>query len=235
MLGIVIPAHNEEDHIATAVHAAAAAARHQALGGEHVEILVVLDSCQDLTGVRASQHGARTLSLRGRNVGYARAAGAAALLAMGARWLAFSDADSRVSESWLSDQISLGADAVCGTVTVDDWSSHGEHAPWLRAHFQESYRDADGHTHVHGANLGVSAAAYRRAGGFKHLPCSEDQQLVDALVASGAQVAWSARPRVVTSARRDVRAQGGFGSHLSAVAASRGHPRGRGAHAWAAA
>ncbi|HYP69490.1 MAG TPA: glycosyltransferase [Variovorax sp.] len=220
MLGIVIPAHNEENQIAVAVHAASAAARHRDLHGEHVEILVVLDSCSDLTGVRACQHGAHTFSLRGRNVGYARAAGAAALLAMGARWLAFSDADTRVSEEWLSHQLSLNADAVCGTVAVDDWSSHGEYAPLLRAHFQETYRDADGHSHVHGANLGVSASAYRRAGGFRHLRCSEDQQLVDALVSSGARVAWSAKPRVVTSARRDVRVSGGFGSALSAVVTS---------------
>jgi len=220
MLGIVIPAHNEEERIAAAVGAASAAARHPKLQGEPVEILVVLDSCDDLTGVRACQHGAHTLSLRGRNVGFARAAGAAALLAMGARWLAFSDADTRVSEAWLAEQISLGADAVCGTVSVDDWSCHGDSAPWLREHFGKNYRDVDGHSHVHGANLGVSASAYRRAGGFKHLRCCEDRHLVDALAASGARIAWSARPRVVTSARRDMRAHGGFGSHLEQIAAT---------------
>jgi len=220
MLGIVIPAHNEEERIAVAVAAAAAASRHPGLGGESVEILVVLDSCDDLTGVRAGQHGARTLSLRGRNVGFARAAGAAAMLAIGARWLAFSDADTRVSEGWLCEQLLLGADAVCGTVAVDDWSCHGDSAQWLREHFDATYQDVDGHSHVHGANLGVSARAYRNAGGFRHLRCCEDRHLVDALAASGARIAWSARPRVVTSARRDVRAQGGFGSHLSSAAAS---------------
>lgn len=225
MLGIVIPAHNEEECIAAAVGAASRAARHPGLRGEPVEILVVLDSCDDLTGVRACQHGAHTLSLRGRNVGAARAAGAEALLAMGARWLAFSDADSRVSDGWLAEQISLGADAVCGTVSVDDWSCHGDSEAWLREHFGRHYRDADGHSHVHGANLGVSAGAYRRAGGFKHLRCSEDRRLVDALAASGAHIAWSARPRVVTSARRDMRAHGGFGSHLESIAAARAGAR----------
>ncbi|SFN39738.1 glycosyltransferase family 2 protein [Variovorax sp. OV329] len=221
MLGIVIPAHNEEECIAAAVEAAASAARHPRLQGEAVEILVVLDSCDDLTAVRACQHGARTLSLRGRNVGYARAAGATALLAIRARWLAFSDADSRVSDAWLAEQISLDADAVCGTVSVDDWSSHGDAAPMLREHFRKTYRDADGHSHVHGANLGVSASAYRRVGGFRHLACCEDRHLVDALSAGGARIAWSARPRVVTSARRDTRAHGGFGSHLADIAAAR--------------
>ena len=221
MLGIVIPAHNEEKSIAMSVSAARAAARHADLRGEAVEILVVLDSCDDLTGIRACQHGAHTLSVRGRNVGFARAAGAAALLAMGARWLAFSDADTRVEQEWLTHQLALDADVVCGTVAVADWSGHGEDAQWLRAQFQRDYRDADGHSHVHGANLGVSASAYRRAGGFRHLRCSEDQHLVDALVASGARVVWSAKPRVVTSARRDVRVQGGFGSKLNALVQAR--------------
>lgn len=220
MLGIVIPAHNEEEHIAAAVGCAVAAARHSALRGEPVEVLVVLDGCEDATGIVACQRGARTLSVRGRNVGFARAAGAAALLAMGARWLAFSDADTRVSNDWLVAQLSLDADAVCGTVTVDDWSCHGEAAHWLRTRFHASYEDREGHSHVHGANLGVSARAYRRAGGFRHLRCSEDKHLVHALAASGAHIAWSAKPRVVTSARRDVRAQGGFGSHLSDLLAA---------------
>ena len=228
MLGIVIPAHNEEHYIAASVGSAMAAARDTRLNGESVEVLVVLDGCDDATGVIACRCGAHTLSVRGRNVGFARAAGAAALLAMGARWLAFSDADTRVSHNWLGDQLSLGADAVCGTVTVDDWSCHGQAAHWLRAHFHATYQDCEGHSHVHGANLGVSAKAYRNAGGFKHLKCSEDKHLIHALAETGARIAWSAKPRVVTSARRDVRAHGGFGSRLAglvAAAPAGAHPR----------
>jgi hypothetical protein len=70
-----------------------------------------------------------------------------------------------------------------------------------------------------GANLGMSAAAYRRAGGFSPLACHEDVALVEALIASGADVAWSSRPRVVTSARLDSRADGGFGTLLARLAA----------------
>jgi len=221
MLGIVIPAHNEEGRIAASVAAANVAAHHAKLAGEAAEVVVVLDDCDDATGVLAARSGARTLSLRGRNVGFARAAGAAALLAMGARWLAFTDADTRVAPGWLADQISLGADAVCGTVDVDDWADYGNDAVWMREHFIAAYDDRDGHGHIHGANLGVSAHAYRRAGGFRHLACDEDKQLVHSLEASGARIAWCAAPRVTTSARRDVRATGGFGTTLARSLAAR--------------
>ncbi len=214
MLGIVIPAHNEERDIAACVEAARQAARDPLLGEEPVEVLVVLDSCTDATAVRAAQAGAHTLSIRARNVGTARAMGAEALLARGARWLAFTDADTVVSPGWLSDQLALDAEAVCGSIGVDDWSPHGAHAALIHAHFLETYTDADGHSHIHGANMGVSADAYRRAGGFKHLRCSEDVAFVRALEAAGVQIAWSARPRVVTSARRNARAAGGFADAL---------------------
>lgn len=221
MLGIVIPAHNEARLIGAALAAARAAANHPRLGGEAVEVMVVLDSCSDATGMIASRAGVRTVSVSARNVGVARAIGAEAMLDLGVRWLAFTDADSVVSPSWLVDQLALDADAVCGPISVDDWSCHGAHAAALHAHFLRTYLDADGHRHIHGANLGVSAAAYRRAGGFRPLACSEDVALVRALEASGARIAWSARPRVVTSARHVGRAPGGFATALcEAVAAN---------------
>ncbi|RZL92965.1 MAG: glycosyltransferase [Variovorax sp.] len=214
MLGIVIPAHNEESGIVTCVASVMQAARHPALREEPVEIIVVLDNCSDATGILAAGAGAATVTIRARNVGMARAAGAEAALARGARWLAFTDADTRVAPDWLVEQLALDADAVCGTVGVSDWSPHGEHADLLHAHFLETYLDRDGHRHIHGANLGVSAQAYRRAGGFRHLACSEDVAFVNALEASGARIAWSARPRVDTSARQDARASGGFADAL---------------------
>lgn len=219
MIGIVIPAHNEEQVIRNCLAAVRRASQHPALMGEPVETVVVLDDCTDATRVAAAAAGATTLSVRARNVGMARAAGAQALLERGARWLAFTDADTVVSNAWLADQLALEADVVCGTVCVQDWSPHGANAELLEAHFSETYFDHDGHRHVHGANLGVSAVAYREVGGFKHLVCGEDEALVAALVAAGRQVAWSALPRVVTSARVNARAPGGFaGALLNAVA-----------------
>jgi glycosyltransferase involved in cell wall biosynthesis len=219
MLGIVIPAHNEEQLIRACLAATRLSSQHPDLGGEPVETIVALDDCSDATGVLAACCGAMTVTIRARNVGMARAVGAEALLARGARWLAFTDADTLVSQDWLAAQLALGTDVVCGTVSVNDWSPHGGNAALLQSHFQQTYFDVEGHRHVHGANLGVSAAAYRRVGGFRHLACSEDAALVQALVDAGHTVAWSTLPRVVTSARTDARAQGGFaGALLQAVA-----------------
>ena len=190
------------------------AARCDELQGEPVAVIVVLDSCSDSSWAVARRCGAMTIAVDARNVGAARAAGARRAIELGARWLAFTDADSVVAPSWLAVQLDLRSDAVCGTVTVEDWGSYGEH---MRAHYDASYTDADGHRHIHGANLGVSTAAYVAAGGFRALESSEDVALVDMLQLHGALIAWSAAPRVVTSARRSFRAPLGFGATLLRV------------------
>jgi glycosyltransferase involved in cell wall biosynthesis len=215
MIGVVIPVHNEEALLTGCLRAAGIAALHPDLGGEQVCIIVALDSCTDRSHAIAQALCVETLAIAERNVGKARAAGADLLLARGARWLAFTDADSVVASDWLAAQLTLGAEAVCGCVTVDDWSHHPTR---VRDSWRRRYQHRDGHRHVHGANLGVAAQAYRRAGGFPPLACDEDVALVDMLIATGAQIAWSAAPRVTTSGRIDSRARGGFGDTLAAWA-----------------
>ncbi|MDM0078629.1 glycosyltransferase [Variovorax sp. J2P1-59] len=221
MLGIVVPAHNEAALIADCVLAIMKCAHSPRLEGEPVELVVVADACTDATATLAAHAGALTLEIAVRNVGVARATGAELLLSRGARWLAFTDADTIVSRDWLAEQLDLDADAVCGTVEVQDWTPHGEHANLLCWHFGQTYTDKDEHRHVHGANLGVSATAYRLAGGFQSIACGEDVALIAALEAAGARIAWSARPRVITSARRKGRAVGGFADALVEAVAFR--------------
>ena len=131
-----------------------------------------------------------------------------------ARWIASTDADSLVPHDWLAGQLRRGCDAFCGIVTVEDWLDYD--AATIAA-FVGPAPPADGHRHIHGANFGISADAYRRCGGFAPLACSEDVAIVRALEAIDARIDWSATPRVVTSARRDARARGGFGDYLKAL------------------
>ena len=214
MIGIVVPAHDEQSLIDACISSLVRASACPQLRGEEVLIVVVLDACRDRTGNIARSLGAKTIDVEARNVGIARSMGAHAALHAGARWLAFTDADSTVAPDWLTAQLALQSDAVCGTVAVNDWGIYGER---MQRHYEASYTDRDGHAHIHGANMGVSAQAYLRAGGFMALSSKEDVALVEALQASGATIAWSAAPRVVTSARQNFKAQGGFGARLAQI------------------
>lgn len=216
-VGVVVPAHNEAaviDHCIDSIKRSAALARRNGL---EVRIHVVCDACTDGTEQRVAESGLIPILVDKRNVGAARAVGANAALAEGAQWLSFTDADSVVSEAWLIDQLSLGADAFCGTVAVTDWGQYGSH---MNDYFLATYRDTEDHRHVHGANFGISAKAYEAVGGFQALSTSEDVALVNALLAAKMHIAWSARPRVTTSARSDYRAPEGFGATLERVAAA---------------
>ncbi|WP_256221754.1 glycosyltransferase family 2 protein [Variovorax sp. OK605] len=215
IIGTVIPAH--EQAIRCCFVAVQRAAQHPALMGKPVEALVVLEDCTDAPCAVATASGTATLSVRARNVGKARNVCAQALLARGARWHAFTDADTVLSEARLANQPALQADVVCGTVCVQDWSPHG--AAEVKAHFGETYFERDGHRHVHGANLGVSAEAYREVGGSRQLACGADEALVAALLAARQQVAWSSLPNVVTSACVNARTPAGCsGARSNAVA-----------------
>ncbi|QVW26195.1 glycosyltransferase [Pseudomonas hormoni] len=212
MIGILIPAHNEEDLLEDCLQAALRAAQHELLGGETVVVLVVLDSCTDRSSDIVGSYPVHCLEINARNVGEARAAGARFLLERGVRWISCSDADSRVAHDWLVAQLSLEVDAVCGTVTVETWDESFSESAQIRYH--QHYQNREGHRHIHGANLGISAEAYRLAGGFEPLASDEDVQLVRQLERCGATIAWSQRPQVLTSARLDSRARGGFGDYL---------------------
>ncbi|MBA1232248.1 glycosyltransferase family 2 protein [Pseudomonas viridiflava] len=215
MIGVLIPVHNEERLLGLCLETVLLAAAHPSLNGERVEVLVVLDTCTDRSAEIAGLYGVMTLEIQARNVGQARAQGAAFLLARGARWLACTDGDSNVASDWLAEQLALDADAVCGTVTPDAWGH--EISVAAQTAYNTHYQHRDGHRHIHGANLGVSSMAYLQAGGFPALACHEDVHLVRQLELIGARIAWSCRPRVTTSTRLDSKARGGFGDYLRSL------------------
>lgn len=225
MIGVVVPAHDEEALIGRCLQALQVAATHPDLHAEPVLILVVLDACSDRTGALAAAHGVETLAVHHRNVGMSRAVGARTLIERGVTWLAFTDADTAVAPAWLAQQAvwsrSKSADAVCGVVTVDDWE--GFH-PQERAHYESLYHDREGHSHVHGASLGISVEAYLRTGGFAPLACHEDADLMQRLKAMGGTIASTNTVRVSTSARRAGRVVGGFASYLNQLGSAAWSP-----------
>jgi hypothetical protein len=76
---------------------------------------------------------------------------------------------------------------------------------------------------VHGANLGIRAAAYRAAGGFRPLPTAEDHALLAAAAQAGCSILRAGDIAVETSARRQARAPRGF-SHLLQTLAVQARP-----------
>lgn len=218
---MVVPAHDEQLLLPACLTALRAAAAHPDLRQVQVHIIAVLDACSDDSGLSAP--GA--IEVQAHNVGVARAAGFAAVLAREAgrpaeqMWLATTDADSTVPENWLAEQLRLaanGAEVVAGTVRVQDWS---EQPTAARNRFSAGYgRPGQGHLHVHGANLGLSAPAYLDAGGIPPLMLAEDQALVDALRGQARRLVATGRIPVTTSGRRESRTVGGFADHLRALA-----------------
>jgi glycosyltransferase involved in cell wall biosynthesis len=221
-VGVVVPARNEQNLLPGALDALGAAAAQVARLGVAVDLLVVADTCTDDTVGVALARGVRVVEVQAGAVGQARAIGLRLLLARqrGVRpeelWLASTDADSQVPRNWLRGQLELaaaGADLVVGTVEVDDWSAH---PPYVEARWRAGYDRRDGHSHVHGANVGVRADAYLEVGGFRSLDRDEDVALVAAL--GHRKVVRTGTIPVVTSARLRSRAGGGFADHLAGLA-----------------
>lgn len=185
---------------------------------EPVEVIVAVDRCTDATAALAQALGARVIDVPvPGGVGIARAAAASKAIALGADWLAVTDADSRVPADWLVEQRRADADVFCGVVQVEDWLDYSDE---VRCRFEQTQATGQGHGRIHGANLGVSAALYQQCGGFPAVTCSEDVALVHALQAINASIAWSPRSVVCTSARRQARAIGGFSDFLKQLEAS---------------
>ena len=213
-VGVVVPAHNEQDLLPACLVAVRHAARQVSVP---VHLVVVADACTDKTADLASALGATVIESGAHNVGAARQAGVSLVLRSARRldpaevWVATTDADSLVPRHWLTRQLRYarrGWKGVVGTVTVADWAGHPHH---VQRRYARGYRAWQGrHPHVHGANLGFTADAYLAAGGFRPLPTAEDHALVDDLRAACIPLLRTARCPVVTSARRRARAPRGF-------------------------
>ncbi len=222
-LAVVIPARDEELLLPGSLASVAAAVRAaEDQCGVQSSVTVVLDSCTDgseavVAGLQSQWGPELDLRLVAGSfglVGAARAAGIAALPQRSGLWISSTDADTVVPPDWLIRQhrlASLGYGLVLGTVVPNaaDLSAQ-ELALWQLQHDL-----AEDHPYIHGANMGFSAAAYRRAGGFAPLAAHEDVDLVSRIKAVGTPWIATDQTRVVTSGRRDGRAPEGFSRFLS--------------------
>lgn len=226
---VVVPAHDEEDGIAGCLHALTRAVR--TLSRTHpdtvVTVTMVLDRCTDRTAdvlrtAAATDPLWRTVPLEvveteRLGVGRARAVGTTRALATGPapsdRWLAHTDADSRVDPGWLVQQVEAhdaGAHVLVGAVVPDpDDLDPVVLARWLHAHPPGSTLG-----HVHGANLGLRGDVSVAIGGFDPVPEHEDVRLVERARALGFDVHATTDLPVVTSGRFDGRTPGGYAEHL---------------------
>ena len=213
---VTIPARDEESLIGRCLESILAA---RELVHMPVHVIVVADGCLDATAAVARRYdGVRVVEIDSSNVGTARATAAQAALALVTSapdevWMANTDADSVVPSNWLSEQVRLaesGADVMIGTVRPDfDDLTEGQVRAWRATHVR-----GEPNGHVHGANLGMSAAAYVDAGGVPPLALAEDQALVDALRVRARRLVATGRIPVSTSGRRESRTTGGFADHL---------------------
>ena len=225
---VVVPAHDEEDRIVACIDALAA---QEGVPAAHVEVILVLDRCTDATADRALTAARRHPGLRLRvlaaevpGAGAARRRGmdeaAARLEAVGRPdgLIASTDADSRPRRDWLRRQLDLvaaGARAVGGLIEVDaEDELLRRRALRLEARAEAAGAGADGHPFFSGASMGLTAAAYRTAGGLQPLAALEDRALERSLEERGVPIVRSREVRVVTSGRTDGRARHGLAADL---------------------
>ncbi|WP_122902279.1 glycosyltransferase [Acinetobacter sp. B51(2017)] len=211
MIGVVIPACNEEDNIQACLLAVKRAIQQLHVDIE-VKVVVVLDSCEDQTLQRVQALQVDYLSCQLRCVGQARDLGVRHLIEQGVTWIACTDADSCVHPDWLMQQLEhQPADLICGVVIIEDWQNLSAHAQEL---YQAHYQDRMHHRHIHGANLSFSRDAYLQVGGFQGLSCHEDVDLVQRMQSQQRQIVWSNQVRVTTSSRLEGRVDDGFAHFL---------------------
>jgi hypothetical protein len=221
-MAVVVPACDEEERIALCLRSIRASTRRVQREYPYVscDVVVVLDRCADQTGSLVTSYGDRTITSTAGRVGGARHLGSVDAISRSRCagipdhqvWLANTDADSTVPDTWLVTQFALantGFDAVIGTVTPAGLDSGSERI-WRQRH-----QLAEGHNHVHGANLGLRASTYVQAGGFAEVSLHEDLDLVNRIKAVTTHWITTHRTNVRTSARTQSRVEGGFASYLA--------------------
>lgn len=221
---VAIPARNEEKLLKGCLRSVQRAVSALELVRPNIPVAVVvgLDGCTDGSAAVAIQAGVHTRTLDGAGVGTTRDAAISHGLSLvhdsreflcdHHTWVACTDADTLVPLMWLVRQVmwaESGMDLVIGTV-----EPHGTIDPAVLAAWHSQHLLAEGHPHVHGANLGMRADTWRAAGGFGPRTVGEDVALAARAKENNDRWVATDTTRVSTSARLDGRAHGGFADYL---------------------
>lgn len=246
---VVIPARDEARNIETAL-SALACSRDGAgpLDPARFEILLLCNNCRDQTAQVARDFAARhpllalhvaevRLDEARANIGTARRllmdAACARLESLPTadfpRFIASTDADTRVEPAWLRAnecELRAGADAVGGRVLVENDGSPARRAYLFDTAYRllaarlESALDPQPfdlwprHFQFFGASLALTPRAYRAVGGLPHTPHLEDVALERALMRADIPLRHSPLVRVHTQARQRGRVALGLSTQL---------------------
>jgi cellulose synthase/poly-beta-1,6-N-acetylglucosamine synthase-like glycosyltransferase len=227
-LVVAIPARDEESLLPACLRSvtAAVAVLREARPGIHLVVAVALDGCTDGSARVVGEWDVATVVLPGRGVGAARDAAIQRGLSVlrmpreGATWVACTDADTVVPSRWLVRHVmwaERGADLVVGTAEPVGVARGEALAAWHARH-----QLVEGHTHVHGANLGVRADRWRQVGGFGQRTVGEDVDLVERVRTLTGRWVATDTTRVLTSGRPRSRVDGGFADYLRDLGAETG-------------
>lgn len=223
-IAVVVPSQNEARLLPRTLSALDHASRHLVglTPGVTLSITVVLDCSTDASAhVLAGHPQIHVETVDFSCVGAARNAGITAAMSRSRvtperLWIANTDADSVVPAHWLSEHHTralAGAHMLVGTVEP----IYGEISLARLAQWHTRHQLGEGHSHVHGANLGLRADVFTALGGFPSVELGEDHGVVAKARKHGCRVIATDSCRVGTSARLQGRVQGGFADFLAGL------------------
>jgi glycosyltransferase involved in cell wall biosynthesis len=194
VISVVLPALNEESGIEECLRSIS-----EQNPSENCEILVVDGGSQDRTASIAQEYADRVILQRSPGIGGARRDGANA--ASGDK-LAFTDADTIVSEGWLDAVVSnlKKYDASTGPVVYQDQDVKSELIQRWRSLYRIFY--LSNFYYILGSNMAVRAETYRQIGGHSDISLLDDYDLSIKLFRDNAKVRYDPGQVVYTSSRR---------------------------------